>query len=83
MPITAQGLDDSDDDDEIGQCPECGAEVYLIAARCPKCGYWFTDEDFGSAEGSRIRGRLRIVTVSVVILIAILIMSAIVAIVAN
>jgi hypothetical protein len=45
MPLTAQGLDDSGDDHEVGECPECDAEVYLIAARCPKCGYWFTDDD--------------------------------------
>jgi predicted amidophosphoribosyltransferase len=83
MPITAQGLDDSDDDDEIGACPECGAEVYLIAARCPKCGYWFTDEDRGSPDESRIHGKLRTVTVVVVVLIAIFVLSAIVAIVAN
>jgi hypothetical protein len=55
MPITANGFDDDDeddddysagnddDDDEVGKCPECHTEVYLIADRCPTCGHWFQE----------------------------------------
>ena len=30
--------DDSDDDAEVVGCPECGADVYEDAERCPTCG---------------------------------------------
>jgi hypothetical protein len=45
VPITARGLGDSGDDDDVTDCPECGAEIYIIAQRCPKCGHWFVEED--------------------------------------
>jgi len=56
MPITANGFDadegdddyfdgDEDGDDEVGECPECHAEVYLIAERCPECGHWFQEDE--------------------------------------
>jgi predicted amidophosphoribosyltransferase len=49
MPITANGFDDDDDDDdEVGECPECHAEVYLIANLCPKCGHWFQEDERSS-----------------------------------
>lgn len=38
--------DDSDDpDDESASCPECGETVYVIAGKCPACGYWLSEAD--------------------------------------
>lgn len=39
--------DEEDDsgDSESAPCPECGAIIDSILDRCPKCGYWLTDED--------------------------------------
>jgi uncharacterized membrane protein YvbJ len=44
MVKTATGFDSGDGDD-ITDCPECGAEIYMIADRCPKCGHWFVEKD--------------------------------------
>jgi predicted ATP-dependent serine protease len=38
------GGDDYGDED-VTDCPECGAEIYAIAGRCPKCGHWFVEQD--------------------------------------
>lgn len=32
-------------DEDIGQCPECGNDVYADSESCPVCGHWFTDAD--------------------------------------
>lgn len=37
--------DDDTENHETPPCPECGKPVPDIAARCPACGYWMTDED--------------------------------------
>lgn len=29
-------------DDDLALCPDCGAEVYLHANRCPHCGNYIT-----------------------------------------
>ena len=29
-------------DDDGAYCPDCGAEVYLYADRCPECGNYIT-----------------------------------------
>jgi hypothetical protein len=39
-----------EDDDELHEedsasCPECGGTVYSVTDKCPKCGYWLTDDD--------------------------------------
>ena len=93
MPITPNGLDndegddnyydgDEDSDDEPGECPACHAEVYLIADRCPKCGHWFLEVERRSmARGSDRRWGNVVKAVSVVLLaaIAVGIISAVVA----
>lgn len=80
MPNTAQGFDDSDDEDEVSDCPECGAEVYRIADCCPKCGYWFVDEDDDLIPGSRrTHAGSRIVKLASVILVAALIVALLIA----
>ena len=35
-------MSQSDCDDDIAYCPDCGAEVYLHADRCPACGNYIT-----------------------------------------
>ena len=40
-----EGPDEYDYDDEVSEtcpCPECGAEVYEDAERCPHCGAYIT-----------------------------------------
>jgi hypothetical protein len=75
--MTATGADDWEDDD-VTDCPECGAEIYVIAERCPKCGYWFVEQDRRAmranrrnessiAEASR---ELRIVKIGAMVLLA-------------
>lgn len=44
MVKTAAGFDRGDDDD-VTDCPECGAEIYIIGDRCPRCGHWFLEQD--------------------------------------
>ena len=34
--------DDEDDETPTASCPECGAEVYEDALRCPVCGDYIT-----------------------------------------
>ena len=29
-------------DDDLACCPDCGADVYLHANRCPRCGSYIT-----------------------------------------
>lgn len=33
------------EDAEAACCPECGAAIYLMAERCPACGYWVSEAD--------------------------------------
>ncbi|TWU00366.1 hypothetical protein Pla108_13150 [Botrimarina colliarenosi] len=33
------------DEDDVFDCPECGAEVHAEAEACPACGYWITDAE--------------------------------------
>ena len=44
-----EGPDPSDLDranrDDLQTCPECGAEVYADADRCPSCGHWVLEND--------------------------------------
>jgi predicted amidophosphoribosyltransferase len=71
MPITAKGFDDGDDGDGTATCPECNAEVYLIADRCPKCGYWFADDDRRAMrQGRNIQAELRFVKIASIVLVA-------------
>jgi hypothetical protein len=37
--------EDEPDDTESAPCPECGATIHSVLDKCPKCGYWLTDED--------------------------------------
>jgi hypothetical protein len=71
MVLTANSSDDwDDDDDEQGQCPECGAIVYLVGDKCPKCGYWFLEGDHRKMSlQSREKSEMHILKVIVVILI--------------
>jgi hypothetical protein len=39
------GYEDAPDDDEPTACPECGAAMSGHTDKCPRCGYWVTDED--------------------------------------
>lgn len=40
-PYDFEAYDHVDDDaDDPVACAECGAEVYALGDRCPKCGYW-------------------------------------------
>ena len=40
-PYEFEACDHDDDDvDDLVTCGECGAEVYALGDRCPKCGYW-------------------------------------------
>lgn len=34
-----------DDESDVANCPECGAEVYEDAERCDACGHWFLPDD--------------------------------------
>ena len=76
MVKTASGFDD-DDDDDVTDCPECGAEIYVIAERCPKCGHWFVDQDRRAMRASRrneastaeLAGQLKIVKVGAAVLL--------------
>jgi uncharacterized membrane protein YvbJ len=79
MPKTATGHFD-DDDDDVTECPECGAEVYAIADCCPKCGYWFIDDDRETAKARRqTAGERRLVKIGAAVLIAILVFGVVVA----
>ncbi|MFH1732413.1 MAG: hypothetical protein ABIF82_12295 [Planctomycetota bacterium] len=31
-------MSQSELDDDLACCPDCGADVYLHASRCPRCG---------------------------------------------
>jgi hypothetical protein len=69
MPITANGFDDGDDGDGTAICPECGVEVYLIADRCPKCGYWFTGDDRSAMRSGRnVQAELKFVKIGGIVL---------------
>ena len=77
MVKTATGADDWDDDD-VTNCPECGAEIYVIAERCPKCGHWFVEQDRRAMRANRRNAssmaeearELRIVKIGAAILLA-------------
>jgi hypothetical protein len=74
MPITAKGFDDGDDGDGTAICPECGVEVYLIADRCPKCGYWFTGDDRAAMRrGSGIQAELKFIKIAGAVLAVVLV----------
>lgn len=68
---------EGDDDEDVTDCPECGAEIYIIAERCPKCGHWFVEQDRrmmranrrNEATISETAGQLRIVKVGAVVLL--------------
>ncbi len=76
MLKTASGSDNGD----TGRCPECGAEVYLIAGRCPKCGRWFTDDDAAAMKSGRnVVAEMRIIKVSAAVLLAVAIVAIAVA----
>ena len=53
MVKTATGFDSGDDNDDVTDCPECGAEIYIIADRCPKCGHWFVEKDRRAMKSNR------------------------------
>ena len=43
--MAEESPDDGDLDDDLSltaPCPECGAEIYEDAVRCPKCGSYVT-----------------------------------------
>jgi uncharacterized membrane protein YvbJ len=72
MPAIAAGFD-GDDESDVSDCPECGAEVYLIADRCPKCGYWFEDGDREGMRRSRqLHSEMRLVKIGGAILLALM-----------
>ncbi len=69
MVITATGSEDWDDDEQ-GQCPECGAIVYLTGDKCPKCGYWYLAEDRPKMKvQSREKSEMRVLKIGVLIII--------------
>ena len=44
-------MDDLDDDDSpVVPCPECGADVYEDAERCPRCGQYITPRTAGGGK---------------------------------
>jgi hypothetical protein len=76
MPKTAIGFAD---DDETGECPECGAEIYLIVDRCPKCGYWFEEGDRPAMKsGHRVHSELQIVKWGAAVLFVLLLVGLLV-----
>jgi hypothetical protein len=83
---TAQGMGDSGGDD-VTDCPECGAEIYIIASRCPKCGHWFVEEDRRAMQAHRrneasiseLTTQLRIVKAGGLILLALLVLFLLIA----
>lgn len=76
VPKIASGFDD----DDTGRCPECGAEVYLIAGRCPKCGHWFSDDDDAAMRsGHDVRGELRVIKIAGAILLAVAVVGVVAA----
>jgi hypothetical protein len=84
MPVVTSGVDEPDDDGDLAECPECGAEVYLIAGRCPACGYWFLDGDRASMRGrGRIRGELRLLKWAAILLVVMFVLAVAVALLAN
>lgn len=83
MPRVAGGYDDDDSDqDEVVECPECGAEVFVIADRCPKCGHWFLQEDRRAmrerAESGEVGRQLRIIKWGAVVLLSLFVLGLIV-----
>lgn len=76
MVKTATGADDPGDD--LTNCPECGAEIYMIASRCPKCGHWFVESDRRAMQANRRNDatiaeesrELRIVKIGAIALVA-------------
>lgn len=84
MVKTASGFDGDDDGEGVSDCPECGAEVYLIASRCPRCGHWFIDDERSSMRRSRqTRSELKIVKVAGAILLAVFLIGTAIAVIAN
>jgi uncharacterized membrane protein YvbJ len=80
MVKTATGADDPDDD--VTDCPECGAEIYLIADRCPKCGHWFVESDRRKMRANRrnegsvaeMASEMQIVKIGGVVLLVVLVL---------
>ena len=35
-------MEEDSSDDDLAYCPDCGAEVYVHANRCPHCGNYIT-----------------------------------------
>lgn len=80
LPRIATGAADAGDDDDVTNCPECSAEIYAIATRCPKCGHWFVEEDRRRMQSNRrsqaaiveTARELRIVKVAAAVLLVVL-----------
>ena len=67
--------DDDDDapDDEAARCPECGADVPIVADKCPACGYWLSEADRRAMwTGKPLWLRLTAIVVLVAFLLSIL-----------
>jgi len=59
-------------DDDTAYCPDCGAEVYLYADRCPKCGNYIMPT---VRRESSQRGRAALLAaIAIITLIAFLLM---------
>lgn len=44
-PYDFEAYDHDDDVDDLVICEACGAEVYALGDRCPKCGHWMVDDE--------------------------------------
>ena len=84
MVKTATGADDPVDD--VTDCPECGAEIYVIAERCPKCGHWFVESDRREMRANRrnegsiseMERSMRILKIGAAVLLAVFVLCLVV-----
>lgn len=87
MPVMTNSAGDDDGGDDVVECPECGVEIYVIADRCPKCGYWVMQEDRRAMRANRRSAsdiseraaQMRIIKIAAIILLAVMALAGLVA----
>ncbi len=67
-------LEDEQETEATGPCPECGVEIDTEAEMCAACGYWLTTGDRHTLwdGGSSVRGAMSAGKVALVVLLIIL-----------
>jgi hypothetical protein len=50
LPDDEEWYEEDDEDEDAreefaGQCPACSGPIYILADKCPACGYWLSDSD--------------------------------------